>query len=125
MLSTGCNTFPHGVLNQPDRLDRPQKYHYIEHAERAALYETKMLGLSMVCLWAACADCARTIVASNIHYLYRLRQLTELGMKREEWRDNLVAGDTILEEAGVRVIEVEWESTPKPILFGGETVWLR
>jgi hypothetical protein len=36
-LVSACNTFPAGVHNKPDRLERPKKYSYIEHAERGVI----------------------------------------------------------------------------------------
>ena len=41
-----CNTFPKGVKSSKERLERPLKYFYIEHAERGAVYEAAKLGVS-------------------------------------------------------------------------------
>jgi dCMP deaminase len=70
--STGYNSFPSGVLDTvPERLVRPIKYKYIEHAERNAIYNAARIGVSLKgCTiyqtWYPCSDCARGIIGSGI-----------------------------------------------------------
>ena len=73
-LIYGCNNFPDGVLVTPERLSRPLKYVYTEHAERMAIYKAaaagiELCGSTMYLSWYPCADCARAIVLSEIKRL--------------------------------------------------------
>jgi len=39
VVSTGYNSFPRGIDDDvPERQERPEKYHWFEHAERNAIY---------------------------------------------------------------------------------------
>jgi len=101
VISTACNTFPRGVS---ERLDRPEKYTFIEHAERNAIFEAARYtggchGATMYCIWAACADCARAIVQSGIRHLVTMKSYRDNGPDR--W--DLTDADTILREGGVRL----------------------
>ena len=71
-LSMGYNSFPRGINdNVPDRYERPEKYLWIEHAERNAIYNAARSGIKLKgskiylpCL--PCMDCARAIVQVGI-----------------------------------------------------------
>jgi len=86
--STGWNGFPRGVAETEaalrgeeygdklidDRWEkRPEKYEWVEHAERNAIYNAARHGISlngcvMYLNWAPtpCADCARAIIQAGI-----------------------------------------------------------
>ncbi len=71
IISTGFNNFPQNVKNMPDRLIRPLKYQYIEHAERNAIYEAARDGRStkggiLYVNWLPCIECSRAIIQSGI-----------------------------------------------------------
>lgn len=74
ILSTGFNGFPRGIDERVDlRWDRPEKYHWIEHAERNAIFNAARVGISLnnsrVYLnWEPkpCAECTRAIIQSGI-----------------------------------------------------------
>jgi dCMP deaminase len=105
-LVTACNQFPTGVVESDERWERPLKYEFIEHAERnailfAARHGIATEGLTMVCPWAACADCARAIVQAGIAKLVRLVQAPE--NTHERWAGTVSTSDTILIEGGVMV----------------------
>lgn len=106
------NGFPPGVENLPERLyDRAIKYRFIEHAERAVIYRAirdgfKLQNKTMVCPWAACADCARAIVGVGIEVLYVHKEALEYGSDGR-WDNNIFAGMQILEEGGVPVMFYE------------------
>jgi dCMP deaminase len=108
LLTEGWNTFPHGVELSEDRLnDRQTKYKYIEHAERNAIYAhtwdhnfISTDGLTMVCPWAACFDCARAIIQSKIRRVITHRE--RMDQTAERWGDNIKTSIAMLEEAGVR-----------------------
>lgn len=110
LVGEACNTFPPRVT---PRLERPEKYAFIEHAERGAIYAALRNGLhtngaTMICPWAACSDCARAIVLAGIRKLIR-RPRVELDGASARWDDSVQRGDTILRESGVQIIE--WDGS--------------
>lgn len=101
----GCNDSPPRVPLDPARKVRPEKYHFIEHAERRVIFQAARDGIctdgaSMYCLWYACPDCARAIVCAGIREVIGLLALEVLTPAR--WRDQVSVGRAILAEAGVR-----------------------
>src|SRR5204862_2570860 len=70
--STGYNSFPRGIRDDvPERLVRPTKYLWIEHAERngicnAARAGTATEGCTVYVEIMPCMDCARAIVQAGI-----------------------------------------------------------
>ena len=70
--STGYNSFPRGIADTvPERLERPEKYLWIEHAERNAIYNaaragTPLQGCTIYVEVTPCMDCARAIVQAGI-----------------------------------------------------------
>ena len=46
--STGYNSFPRGLDdNVRERMERPEKYYWIEHAERNAIYNAARCGTTL------------------------------------------------------------------------------
>jgi dCMP deaminase len=126
-MGIGSNTFPAGVKPLQERLERPDKYLYIEHAERAAIYDAARDGLCthrgvMYALWAACADCARGIIESGITELVTHSFYNRQGGKR--WGHSIEHGELMLEEAGVivRTIDDQIMNFNESIRFNGEKV---
>jgi dCMP deaminase len=118
------NDFPRGVHHHPERWERPNKYAFVEHAERASIYMAARggvhtTGLIMVCPWAACADCARAIIAAGIRRLITHRQAHDRSPQR--WTDSIDVAHLMLAEAGVTI---DWHDgqlgdTP-PVRHSGE-----
>lgn len=74
IIATGYNGPPAGVPDLPQRFTREngEKYFWMEHAERAALYDAARRGVSvegstLYVTLCPCADCARGVVAAGIH----------------------------------------------------------
>lgn len=67
LLSMGYNGMPPGCDdNKPERLERPEKYFWFEHAERNAIYTAadegvKLSGCIAVVTMMPCMDCARAL----------------------------------------------------------------
>ena len=106
------NAFPIGVKFTPQRGEAPQKYLFIEHAERAAIYRAAALGVatagaSLYCPWFACCDCARAIIMAGITEVVGLVSLRNATPER--WQDNIKLAERMLTEAGVgqRLLAVE------------------
>lgn len=70
--STGYNSFPRGIRDDvPERLERPEKYTWIEHGDRNAIYAaarvgTPLQGCKMYLTGLPCMDCARAIIQVGI-----------------------------------------------------------
>jgi dCMP deaminase len=70
--TTGYNSFPRGIRdNVPERMARPAKYLWIEHAERNAICNaarcgTPLEGCTLYVEIMPCMDCARAIVQAGI-----------------------------------------------------------
>ena len=102
--STGYNGFPRGCEVSPERMTRPEKYSWVEHAERNAIFNAARMGISVKdCIIFVnalpCPDCARAIIQSGIsHVIYHLDFEAGWGERSAEER-SLV--DTMLREGGV------------------------
>ena len=120
LIGQGCNAFTDGMPITADLLERPKKYAFIEHAERHAIYAATRVGMppaTMVCAWAACADCARAIATSGITTLVRHIREDTTG----RWGESIEWGDQILRAAGVDIIDITGElGGCVPILFSGQ-----
>lgn len=128
ILSSACNRFPPGVKVTEDLLERQKKYLYIEHAERAAIYNYVKCVLedvakgekpayAMVVTWPSCTDCARAIVMSGIKVL--IRSIHD--DIPERWKDNFDMGTDILQSGGVEIIEyTEPLGDCAPVLRSGQ-----
>jgi len=72
--ATGYNGLPRGVSDTDDaRFDRPsgEKFFWIEHAERNAVYNAARVGVSLAGCTAyvnrfPCADCGRALIQSGV-----------------------------------------------------------
>lgn len=69
--STGYNGFPRDVDYSASRMERPEKYYWMEHAERNAIYNAARMGTALdgckaYVSWFTCMDCARGLVSSGV-----------------------------------------------------------
>jgi dCMP deaminase len=120
-----CNTFPKGVLSKPERHERPLKYNYIEHAERGAVYEAarwgvKLTGLTMYVPWAACSDCARSIICSGIRRLVMHKDMMD--RTPEHWKESIRHAFDMFNESGIILDYVEGKLNAPAIRMNGE-IW--
>jgi len=106
------NAFPSGVTVTDERRAAPEKYLFIEHAERAAIYRAASLGVAtagstLYCPWFACCDCARAIIMSGVTEVVGLVSLRNATPER--WQENIATAEKMLAEAGVsqRLLAVE------------------
>lgn len=119
------NRFPDGVAYTSERLERPLKYAYIEHAERNVTYQAaerglKTAGATMVCPWSACDNCARAIIQSGIRRLVTHQDAYD--RTPERWKADIDRAIAMLEEAGVEVLRITGPVGGPPIRFNGE-IW--
>ncbi len=129
IIARGWNDVPVDSMRNQKRMEAPLKALWVEHAERAAIYDAarrgvELNGMWMACCWSACTDCARAIVMSGIYRFIRHK----LPMHREntKWNDNIAVADEILREGGVEVVDYEGPMgdfrNPVTILFNGWSV---
>lgn len=102
-LISAANCLPTDVKKHDERLQRPLKYSYIEHAERNVIYKAAKLGMptkhaTLYCPWFACADCARAIICAGIAEVIGLAHPPAHG----SWQESCERGDEMFREAGVR-----------------------
>lgn len=106
--TTGYNSFPRGIRDDvPERLVRPTKYLWIEHAERNAICNaarcgTALEGCTLYVEIMPCMDCARAIVQAGIREVvvsaHRMAQYSS-AYYDEHFGDSI----TLFTEAGVIV----------------------
>ncbi|MBQ8660860.1 MAG: dCMP deaminase family protein [Alphaproteobacteria bacterium] len=108
--STGYNGLVRGVDdNKPERLERPTKYDFFEHAERNAVYNACLIGASLkgcvIYVTAMpCPDCARAIIQSGIKMVVTRRVEADANAPAGTWRDKLVYSEEMFREAGVEYL---------------------
>ena len=74
ILTSACNDLVRGVEATPAMLERPEKYKWIEHAERNAVCRAALEGVSLrdstayVTLWP-CENCCRALIQSGVNRL--------------------------------------------------------
>jgi dCMP deaminase len=106
LVASGSNKLPLGITKTEKRITRPDKYSWIEHAERTAIYQTvstpiTLVGTTMFLNWFPCADCARAIVAVGIQRLVYMIKPERMADPRYGFE----ASTEILKAAGVELVE--------------------
>lgn len=107
IVSSGVNCFPSGIAVNDERLQRPLKYSFIEHAERNAIYAAARSGVctkgaTMYCNWFACADCARAIIQAGIERVVGHQQAYDKTSEHPSWAATVEFGMALLFEAGIQ-----------------------
>jgi dCMP deaminase len=110
--STGYNSLPRSISDTvPERLQRPTKYLWIEHAERNAIYNaarmgTPLEGCTIYSELAPCMDCARAIVQAGIREVIldaeRVRKYSS-----EHYNPHFKMTEELFREAGVKMRVVD------------------
>jgi len=104
VAATGTNILAHGCEDHPERFDAPEKYDWVEHAERAAVYQAAREGLSTQGCTAfttlfPCTDCARALVLSGIVRIVSPHP----DFSDPRWGEKFRLSEKIFEECGVEV----------------------
>lgn len=121
-----CNTFPDGVLETPERLQRPLKYNFIEHAERGAVIAAAkrgvpLRGFTMYVPWFACSDCARAIIGSGIVKVVGHKRM--LDATPDHWKESIAHAVTMLKEAGIETVLLEEHLPEAPVIRFNGQLW--
>ena len=111
LLSAGYNGFCRGVNdNDIVRWERPQKYAWIEHGERNAIFNAARNGIrtmdsTMYTNGLPCVDCARAIVQAGIKEIVLHKQWEDEWAKimQTQWKGMDAISAVNFREAGVRI----------------------
>lgn len=105
--SMGYNSFPRGIDDKvPERQERPEKYFWIEHADRNAIYNAARVGIplkgcTMYLPFAPCTNCARGIIQAGIVRVMVDGKTHDAKKDDPTWRDDFKRTEVMLKEAGV------------------------
>ena len=111
--ATGYNGLVRGVDdNIPERMERPTKYDFFEHAERNAIYNacltgTSLKGCTLYATHSPCTDCARAIIQAGIKTVVTNKVIIDENTPKNTWRDKLEYSAQMFKEAGVEYIELD------------------
>jgi dCMP deaminase len=101
--STGYNSFPRGIEDfREERQERPEKYYWMEHAERNAIINAARIGVStdrctlFLTCDIPCVDCTRAIINSGIKVIFCER---DQGASGEHWDGHRERSIQMLKEA--------------------------
>lgn len=110
----GYNGFPRGADDDVEaRHQRPEKYHWTEHAERNLIYNAARVGVPLegctlvVSGLFPCMDCARAIVQAGFRELVAPPHDTD-----PRWVDSARRASELFAECGVVVHELESAKQP-------------
>lgn len=110
--ATGYNGLVRGVDdNIPERMERPTKYDFFEHAERNAVYNacltgTPLKGCVLYATHSPCTDCARAIIQAGIKMVVTNKIIIDDNTPQGTWRDKLNYSTQMFKEAGIEYIEL-------------------
>lgn len=106
IIGLGVNRLPNNVEYKKERLERPAKYSWIEHAERDAIYDAAYNGFctngaTMFVPWFSCCDCARSIIQAGIKRVVGHKQIFEK-YGSGSWDESIAIGNQMFLEAGIK-----------------------
>jgi len=101
---TAFNGPPRGVLDLPDRFERPRKYLYASHAEQNLVAFAARAGIqtadcAVYVTHPPCAACAKSLIQAGVTWV--VHGLEETSMPEDEF----AAAREMFDEAGVTVDE--------------------
>ena len=124
--STGYNSFPRGINdNLPERQERPEKYLWMEHGERNAIFNAARVGVSLKGCRAyvsgiPCMDCARGLVQVGVvKVIVHILKDYKSGL----WEEHAIRTLKLFYEAGVIVSKYQGDLITKmAVLRDGELI---
>ena len=106
ILSVGYNGIPRGVEDLPERLERPEKYKWISHAEENLVAQAAYSGHSLhgatvlVSSLFPCNACARMLIQAGVK-----RIIAPKIDNNDRWAEANSVAATMFKEAGIEVVE--------------------
>src|SRR5436190_24185196 len=100
-----CNTFPPGIKKLPERVVGDNRFIWLEHAERAAIFEAARRGTAtdgalLVSTYFPCTDCARAIIQAGVRTVATPRPEFDDPV----WGESFRTSAAILAEGSVEVV---------------------
>ena len=107
----GFNGICKGVYDTNDRLQRPEKYHWIEHAERNIINMAARFGIStddgvLYTQGMPCVDCIKGIINSGIKEIVLHKQWEDISIEIKNsgtWRDHYYRTEIMCSESNVKI----------------------
>lgn len=104
VLARASNDIPINIKDIPERRERPEKYFWTEHAERAAIYSAARSGVSLdgataYVTWYPCMDCARALVSVGVQRIV----CEAVGLDHPKYGEEFKRTAVLLNEADVVV----------------------
>jgi dCMP deaminase len=105
ILTMGYNGMPRGFNEtNTDRWERPQKYLYVEHAERNAIYNACRNGVPLensiaIVSMFPCADCMRGLIQSGVKTILA----PEPDLNDDRWGSHFQASLEMAKECGIEL----------------------
>lgn len=102
IVVSGTNKLPEGIQVAENRITKPEKYMWIEHAERNAIYKAakqgiNISGMTMFINWWPCVDCTRAIIQSGLTKIVARRRPD---FEHPRWGPHFRISFNMLEENG-------------------------
>lgn len=113
ILSMGYNGMPRGFNETiPVRWERPQKYLYVEHAERNAIYNACRHGTPLensiaVVTMFPCSDCMRALIQSGVKKIVTVSP----NLSCDRWGSHFQASLEMCKECGVDLTFIDETQT--------------
>lgn len=125
VIGQGANRLPEKIHPTPNRLERPDKYDYIIHAEQNAIANAARQGNStaestLYCPWAACTFCARLIIQSGISRVITHKSL--MIQTHKQWPAEIDKARKMFQEAAIEFIEFDGVIGGVEHMFNGK-IW--
>lgn len=113
ILSQGYNGFPRGIDDTISRLmNRELKYKYVVHAEMNVIYNASYSGVSLadstlyVYGLPVCSECAKGIIQVGISKVVLPKYDSDM---LPRWKESWELSKALFNEAGVEILEVDYE----------------
>ncbi len=114
--STGYNSFVRGLDDENEsRQKRPEKYYWMEHAERNAIYNAARVGIPlnnciMYTQGIPCMDCGRAIVQAGIEEVIVHKIWND--KISDIWKDHSKRTISMFKECNIKI--TEWDGKIDP-----------
>lgn len=109
-VSRGANRMPHGVKKKSVRLQRPEKYNWIIHAEQFALASRAkpVVGGTLYCSVYPCSECMAELIVAGVRRVVSPHRLEPFSEDMTTWHKSQWVAEQMAREAGLEMIS--WES---------------
>jgi len=124
-IGQGTNCLPNGVQKHQHRLERPEKYNYLLHAEQHAIADAAKhghatLNATLYCPWAACTACAKVIIQAGISKVVTHAPLIQ--KSHLHWVEEINKARQMFNEANITYYEFDEKIGNIEHLFDGK-IW--